>query len=252
VPCAFPLDEQFTAGVLTSGFLTPTTERAFAHPATLRQRILDRHPGFDFKLSHTGSGRSGFIARGIELVGMKFDVIRLLRDEEPWDVLFAVIDEPDPIQHGLWAAIVDVSGGGRLLPLLDREIGRLVEDVSGRGTLLIVSDHGFRRVRPVLRERALERIGYLESCGHDGRRWSGRWPSTPPGAARQSGHRALPAPAAGQPDQDSQALKLPSTFRSMRAVGVSRACSGIYFENHDPTLVEQATGISSAYRSFPT
>lgn len=258
VPCAFPLDEQFTAGVLTSGFLTPTVERAFAHPAPLRQRILERHPGFDFKLSRTGSGRAGFIARGIELVAVKFDVIRLLRDEEPWDVLFAVIDEPDPIQHGLWAAIVRREPAAvDFYRSLDREIGRLVEDVERKGdTLLIVSDHGFRSVSALFCvNEALERTGYLRFVRP---RWPAMLRSLAIDAARRIplGGLAIERYRRRRPGNRIKTvtpLTLPSTFRSMRAVGVqSGTCSGVYFENHDPALVEQAyRDLSGLLRSFP-
>jgi predicted AlkP superfamily phosphohydrolase/phosphomutase len=258
VPCAFPLDEQFTAGVLTSGFLTPTIDRTFAHPAAWRERILERHPEFEFKLSWAGSRRSGFIPRGMELARMKFDIIRLLREEEPWDVLFAVVDEPDPIQHGLWASLVGRAPAVvEFYRLLDREVGRLVEDVERRGdTLLIVSDHGFRSVSGLFCvNEALEQTGHLRFVQP---RWRAMLRSLAIDAARRMplGGSAIERYRRRKPGNRIKSVKplaLTSTFRAMRAVGVqSGTCSGVYLADHDPALVDEVyRDLSRLLRSFP-
>jgi predicted AlkP superfamily phosphohydrolase/phosphomutase len=248
VPCAYPLDPQFSAGVLTSGYLTPTTDHEFAYPRELRQRILGRTPGFEFKLSLKKTSDRELVGRGVEIVRAKFDVIRDLRGQGPWDVLFAVIDEPDTIQHALWPAII------RRRPAvldfyrqLDREIGRLAEDVSRSGdTLLIVSDHGFRSVSALFCiNEALEQAGYLEFRQR-------RWPRLvrarmgdlvrriPGGSCAIEQYRRL-VPRhrvrAGEP------VSLTARFRSIRAAGMpGGVCSTIYVEHQDPALADRVHG----------
>jgi predicted AlkP superfamily phosphohydrolase/phosphomutase len=163
VPCAFPLDEQFSAGVLTAGFMAPSVERAFAYPADFQRWLLDRHPGFQFKLSGVMAGPETLRAAA-DIVRIKFDVIRELRRRESWDVLFAVVDETDTIQHRLWAEIMRGDPAAvAFYAALDAELGRLVDDVERAGDiLLIVSDHGFRGVSSLFCvNEALERLGYL-------------------------------------------------------------------------------------------
>jgi predicted AlkP superfamily phosphohydrolase/phosphomutase len=257
VPCAFPLDEQFTAGVLTAGFMAPSVERAFAYPAAFQRWLLDRHPAFQFKLSGIMDGPRT-LARAAEIVAMKFDVIRQLRRREAWDVLFAVVDETDTVQHRLWAEIVRGEPAAvAFYVALDREVGRLLEDVERAGdTLLIVSDHGFRGVSSLFCvNEALERLGYL-------RFRQSRWKPAARSLAVDLLRRVPPARAAmeryrqaspGERIRAGRPMRLSGLYERIDAVGVQAGTEvDIRVARPDPDLVERVhRDLSSLVAPYP-
>jgi predicted AlkP superfamily phosphohydrolase/phosphomutase len=246
VPCAYPLDPEFAAGVLTSGYMTPSTGHVFAYPPAFGRRLLDRHPAFAFKLARKSTPPHLVVSRAIEIARAKFDAIRDLRCQEDWSVLFAVIDEPDALQHYMWNAIV--AGQPQAVAfyaMLDREIGELLADVARRGDhLLIVSDHGFRGVTSFFcANEALASLGYLRFPTRRGRAWSR---STAVDLVRRA-PLAMPLVERYRsrvrgPREEGQPMSLGSTFAEASAVAVdsgSGICAGIYGMREAPDILDR-------------
>ena len=164
VPGTYPARP--VAGVLVSGFVAPSIERA-VHPPQLLPRL--QALGYRIDLD-AWAARGAFDALEADLFTTferRVAAIRLLLSEERWDLFVAVVTETDRLYHFLWNAMA--AGEERAVDLfhrfhaaIDRFVGWLVEALPAGTHLMTMSDHGFTSERAdVFTNAWLRERGYL-------------------------------------------------------------------------------------------
>ncbi len=160
VPQTFP--PSAVRGVLVSSFLAPSKDANFTYPALIKWE-LDRLAGDDERgyvidVEDFRTEDKARLLRDIhDMTRRRFRVARAWIDQRRWDLFCMVEMGPDRLHHGFWRY---ADPGHRLYEagnpwehaildyyrLLDEELGRLLEALPADTSLLIVSDHGARRM----------------------------------------------------------------------------------------------------------
>lgn len=162
-------------GFMVTCFLTPSTESQYTYPADLRKDvealvgdyILDAE---DFRTEDKGR----LLADIHRMTEQRFTLARSWLTRKPWDFLMMVEMGPDRIQHGFWKYFdpqhrKHVPGSPFQNALLDyyrfidARIGELLELVGDDTAVMVVSDHGAKRMEGAVNINDwLIREGYLK------------------------------------------------------------------------------------------
>jgi len=173
VPPSYPVSE--VNGVMISCFLTPDTEKSqYTYPSELRNEIeglvgrymVDVH---DFRTDD----KARVLAEIEEMTEKRFRVAEHLLETKPWDLFFMVEMGTDRMHHAFWRfsdpehrlhepgnpfehAMLDYYRA------LDRKIARLLRFANEETAVLVVSDHGAKRIDGgICVNEWLRREGYL-------------------------------------------------------------------------------------------
>jgi len=163
-------------GVLVSCFLTPSLESRYTYPPQLAHEI-DQVVGeylFDCDDFRT-EDKDDLLRQVYEMTDRRFRLAEHLLDTRPWQ-LFAMVEIGlDRMHHGFWKDLDPEhrrhdpsSGYGNAildyLRHLDGLISRLLERAGDETTVLVVSDHGARRMEGGIRlNEWLRREGFLRT-----------------------------------------------------------------------------------------
>jgi predicted AlkP superfamily phosphohydrolase/phosphomutase len=157
VPPSYPVSE--VDGVMISCFLTPDTKTSqYTYPNELRHEIeglvgeyvVDVH---DFRTED----KEGVLARIEDMTEKRFQVAEHLLETRPWDLFFMVEMGTDRIHHAFWRFLDPkhrlYEPGNPLEPAmlgyykeLDAKIARLLRFADEDTAVLVVSDHGAKRI----------------------------------------------------------------------------------------------------------
>jgi len=158
VPQTYPVKPM--NGHLISSFLTPSTQKQYTHPNELRyeiDRILEgREYDVDVRNFRTDD-KDNLLQQIYEMTEKRFKVLNYLIREKPWDFFMVVEMGVDRIHHGFWKFHdpdhrLFVPGNKfehaikEYYQYLDREIAGLLEAVDDDTVVLVVSDHGAKRM----------------------------------------------------------------------------------------------------------
>lgn len=181
VPQTYPI--QPINGHLISSFLTPNTTSPriqWTHPASLRAEIegLLAPETYDVDVPDFRTADKAHLLQQInDMTRKRFKVLRYLLAEKPWDFFMFVEMGVDRLHHGLWAyhdpthrkhipnnpfinAIRDY------YHYLDEEIGTLLARLPAETHIIVVSDHGVKKMEGgICINEWLRREGYL--CLYD-------------------------------------------------------------------------------------
>jgi predicted AlkP superfamily phosphohydrolase/phosphomutase len=156
VPQTYPVAP--IRGDLVADFLTPGPHSPFAHPASLRDEVLEVAPDYAFDVPQFRTEEKDWLLAQIRaMTDARFRVIDHLLDSRPWDLFLFVEIGVDRIHHGFWSrhdprhrryragdrherAIHDYYVD------IDRQIGRWMERLDDDTAVLVVSDHGAKRM----------------------------------------------------------------------------------------------------------
>jgi len=157
VPQTYPVSR--VNGVMVSCFLTPDTETAqYTYPAELKQEIEALVGRYMVDVENFRTDDKERLLREIEeMTEKRFRLAEHLLETRPWDLFFMVEMGTDRIHHGFWrfsdprhrlyepgnpyeTAMLDYYRA------LDAKIGRLVRLAGGETAVLVVSDHGAKRM----------------------------------------------------------------------------------------------------------
>jgi predicted AlkP superfamily phosphohydrolase/phosphomutase len=148
-------------GCLIGCFLTPDTDRTFTYPDSLgvelEERGLQYVPDVEFRVSD----KEKLLREIYDMTSKRFDIIEYLAKERPWDLFAFVEIGLDRLHHGYWkyfdpehhlyepgsplsSAIPDY------YRYLDERVGRILDIVDDDTTVLVVSDHGAKRMKGAL------------------------------------------------------------------------------------------------------
>ncbi|MGD8997413.1 MAG: alkaline phosphatase family protein [Anaerolineae bacterium] len=156
VPQTYPVKP--LKGHLISSFLTPNTDRQYTFPHDLRYEI-DRVLGggiYDVDVPQFRTEDKDFLLRQIqEMTEKRFEVVKYLLRNKPWDFFMFVEIGLDRIHHGMWKfwdpSHRKYEPGNPYedaIPAyyryLDRELGEILAMLDDDTVVVIVSDHGSR------------------------------------------------------------------------------------------------------------
>ncbi len=177
VPQTYPIKP--INGHLISSFLTPSTTNPnvqWTHPASLQVEVekLLAPEVYDVDVPQFRTDDKAFLLQQInDMTRKHFEVLRYLLDNKPWDFFMFVEMGVDRIHHGLWAHHDpnhrNYDPGSPFIHAikdyyveLDREIGTLLERLSAETHIIVVSDHGVKKMDGgICINEWLRREGYL-------------------------------------------------------------------------------------------
>jgi predicted AlkP superfamily phosphohydrolase/phosphomutase len=157
VPQTFPVSP--VNGVMISCFLTPDTATSrYTHPPALRDEIEQLVGRYLVDVDDFRSlDRDELLAQIEEMTEKRFRVVEHLLSTRPWDLCFVVEMGTDRMHHGFWrftdpAHRFYEPGNpyeGAMFGYyrsLDAKLARLLDRIDGETAVLIVSDHGAKRM----------------------------------------------------------------------------------------------------------
>lgn len=172
VPQTFPVKP--LNGRLISSILTPSREDEFTYPATLRGEVLAIAPDYDVDVPQFRTDDKDWLLRQIrEMTEKRFRVVDHLLVEESWDLFVLVEIGVDRIHHGFWsyhdpkhrryqAGNPYEDAIREYYTYVDESIGRWLDMVDEDTVILVVSDHGAKRMEGgICLNEWLWREGYL-------------------------------------------------------------------------------------------
>jgi predicted AlkP superfamily phosphohydrolase/phosphomutase len=157
VPPTYPVSA--VNGVMISDFLTPDTERAqYTYPVELKQEIEGLVGRYMVDVDNFRTPDKGRLLVDLEeMTEKRFRVAEHLLETRPWDLFFMVEIGTDRVHHAFWrfadpehrlyepgnrfeAAMLDYYRA------LDERIARLLRFAGDDTAVLVVSDHGAKRI----------------------------------------------------------------------------------------------------------
>ena len=172
VPQTYPVSQ--VHGVMVSCFLTPDTNRQYTYPASLKQEIEGLVGEYMVDVPNFRSDDKAQILRDIEtMTERRFRVAEHLLETRPWDLFFMVEMGTDRVHHAFWryddpehrlyepgnefeTAMLDYYKG------IDEKLGRLLAFADDDTAVLVLSDHGAKRIDGgICVNEWLRREGYL-------------------------------------------------------------------------------------------
>jgi predicted AlkP superfamily phosphohydrolase/phosphomutase len=172
VPCTYP--PRPVNGELITCFLTPGLQSPHTFPPELRDEVAGLVGDYMFDVRDFRTENADYLLEQIyTMTERRFTVVRHLMDTRPWDFFMFVEMGTDRIHHGLWKYMDPEHrkhpGPTHLLHAirdyyryLDGQIASLLERVGEETTVLVVSDHGAKRMDGgICLNEWLLREGYL-------------------------------------------------------------------------------------------
>jgi predicted AlkP superfamily phosphohydrolase/phosphomutase len=164
-------------GVMVTCFLTPSTESQYTYPPMLRREV-ERVVGeylFDCTNFRT-EDKEDLLRQVYEMTDRRFALAEHLLETKPWEFFVMVEMGVDRMHHGFWKDMDaehhrhDPQGPYRDAILdyhvhLDTLLGRLLEHADEDTTVVVVSDHGAKRMDGGIRVNEwLRREGWLRTA----------------------------------------------------------------------------------------
>lgn len=145
-------------GIMVTCFLTPSTERQYTYPAGLRHEIESLVGQYILDVENFRTDeKDRILAQIYEMTEKRFRLARHFLKTRDWDFFMMVEMGIDRIHHGFWkyhdpqhpqyvpgnryeTAILDY------YRYVDGEVGKLLELFDDKTAVLVVSDHGAKRM----------------------------------------------------------------------------------------------------------
>jgi len=173
VPQTYPVSR--VNGVMVSCFLTPDTETVqWTYPAELKAEIESLVGRYLVDVENFRTDDKERLLREIEeMTAKRFQVAEHLLQTRPWDLFFMVEMGTDRLHHGFWRffdpehRLYEPGNAYETAALdyyraLDAKLGRLLAHAGGDTAVLVVSDHGAKRMDGgICVNEWLRREGYL-------------------------------------------------------------------------------------------
>ncbi|MDW7759388.1 MAG: alkaline phosphatase family protein [Acidobacteriota bacterium] len=146
------------AGNLISCFITPGKEREYTYPAGLRDEIEQRFGPYIFDVVFRTDDRDQILAEIYRMTEQRFQIMTWLMENKPWDLFMFVEIGVDRIQHAFWKYTDPehhlFEPGNRYQNVIldyyrfiDGKIGGLLAQAGDDAVVLVVSDHGAKRMK---------------------------------------------------------------------------------------------------------
>jgi predicted AlkP superfamily phosphohydrolase/phosphomutase len=156
VPPSYP--PRPVPGNLISCFITPDNEKEYTYPAELRREIEEKFGPYAFDVEFRTEDKEELLQGIYKMTAKRFEVLNYLAREKPWNLFWFVEIGVDRVQHGFWKymdsghhlyvqgnpyedAIIDY------YKYVDQKTGELIETCGRDTVVLVVSDHGAKRMK---------------------------------------------------------------------------------------------------------
>ncbi len=164
VPLTYPPEE--VNGILASGFLCTDIDK-LCYPDKYNQYFKSKEYIIDVDAWLARENKRKFMDEIFKALEKRFEVTFELMKKEKWDFFQLHIMETDRLLHFYWD---DVENNGefkddtnRFFETLDYYIGKLRDKLSKKDRLIILSDHGFCKIKNEVQLNVwLEEIGLLK------------------------------------------------------------------------------------------
>jgi predicted AlkP superfamily phosphohydrolase/phosphomutase len=145
-------------GLLVSSFLTPDTDCEYTYPAELKNEIKDVVGEYLLDAEQFRTEDKDRLLKEIyEMTEKRFRLWRHFNKTREWDFSMMVCMGTDRIQHGFWKfhdpKHIKYQPGNKYensirdyYRYLDEEISRTLDEIDDNTAVLVVSDHGARRM----------------------------------------------------------------------------------------------------------
>jgi predicted AlkP superfamily phosphohydrolase/phosphomutase len=156
VPQTYPIRR--INGCMVTDFLTPSTKSEYTYPSELKDEIEKVSGGYVLDVENFRTeDKDALLERIYEKTRKHFKVAKHLISTKPWDFFMVVEMGVDRIQHGFWSYMDPEHHKYRAgnpfenaikeyYRFCDREIGDLLSLVSKETIVMVVSDHGARKM----------------------------------------------------------------------------------------------------------
>ena len=161
-------------GWLISSFLTPDTDCEYTYPFDLKPEIERVSGGYILDVPNFRTEDRTVLLRQIyEMTERRFRVTEHLMQTRPWDFFAHIEIGTDRIHHAFWRFLDEThrrhdpdseyrNAIRDYYRFIDREIGKLIDIAGGDTAILVVSDHGAKRIDGgICVNEWLVREGYL-------------------------------------------------------------------------------------------
>ena len=156
VPPSYP--PRKIAGNLVSCFITPGPENEYTYPPGLKAELEAKFGPYVFDVVFRTEDRDQIRDAIFDMTARRFEVLDYLIQAKPWDLFWFVEIGVDRIHHAFWKyfdkahhlyepgnpyenVIIDY------YKFLDAKIGALLEKVPSDTVVLVISDHGAKRMK---------------------------------------------------------------------------------------------------------
>lgn len=153
-------------GTLISGFVAPLFERA-VYPESLIPWLKSRNYRIDVDAVKGRSDREALITDLFETLSLHTGVMSELTKSRPWDLFIGVITGTDRLHHFFFDAAYDAghpyhSAFIQYYSRVDSFLGAFSQQLGADTRLIVLSDHGFTRLKTqVYLNHWLRMAGYL-------------------------------------------------------------------------------------------
>lgn len=156
VPPAYP--PRPVNGYLISGFMTPSTEKDYTYPKELKKEIENLVGEYVPDIVFRTEEKDRMLKQLHETTEKRFKVIEYLMENKPWDFLMFVEIGVDRVHHAFWKFFDKqhhlYQPGNKYenvvkeyYRLVDNQIGKLLKLTDKNTTVIVVSDHGAKRMK---------------------------------------------------------------------------------------------------------
>jgi predicted AlkP superfamily phosphohydrolase/phosphomutase len=145
IPFSFPLHP--IKGIITAGLGVPSINSAYAHPQNIAEYIRKSYPDFqpDFgEESFAQKNRQDIFQTVLKVTRAQIELAQDLFLSQRWDIFFPVLRSLDVIQHFFYANPLVLK---KAYGLMDEFLGWLMGQMDDTTIMIVLSDHGFRRIR---------------------------------------------------------------------------------------------------------
>jgi predicted AlkP superfamily phosphohydrolase/phosphomutase len=147
------------AGNLIGCFITPPgKDKEYTFPQTLRQEIEERFGPYIFDVVFRTEDRDQILAEIYRMTDKRFEIMDWLIQDKPWDLFMFVEIGVDRVHHAFWKYMDHehhlYEPGNKYENVildyyrhLDGKVGELLRRVDEDTVVLVVSDHGAKRMK---------------------------------------------------------------------------------------------------------
>lgn len=156
VPPAYP--PKAVNGSLISGFMTPSVDKDYTYPRDLKEEIETLVGDYILDITFRTDKKDEILKQLYEMTRQHFTVLRYLAETKPWNFFMFVEIGVDRVHHAFWKFFDEEhhlykpnNKYEHVIPdyykLIDSEIGRLLKLTDNNTSVIIVSDHGAKRMK---------------------------------------------------------------------------------------------------------
>lgn len=156
VPPSYP--PKPVKGNLISCFITPGDDKDYTYPTELRAELEEKFGPYVFDVEFRTDEKNELLEQIYDMTEKRFRVLNHLITKKPWDFFMFVEIGVDRVHHAFWKYMdkshhLYVEGNPYENAImdyykrLDSLIGELLSNVGKDTTVLVVSDHGAKRMK---------------------------------------------------------------------------------------------------------